>query len=106
MALLTPLVNFISSVVVAGSNVDMFAATNNIKLGVLLGLLMLEMFWSVLWMLIIKRGVTVGMSMWFIGTFVLVVVGCGYVLSCVLYTRSLASGVPFWLWGYLSGISG
>jgi hypothetical protein len=100
MDIFSTFINIVSSFVNFFSNVDMFAATHNIKLGVIVALFLVEFIMTIVFMLAIKRGFLVGHSLWFIFTFILVVITCIYVVACVLYTASPAN-----IWGYLSGIN-
>jgi hypothetical protein len=104
MDILSSIVNLIAYIVQTAGSADMFAATHNIKLGVIVILLVLELVGSIVFMFLIRKGILMGMGLWFIGTFIIIALACAYIVACILYTGSMASGPPFWLWAKIAGL--
>lgn len=96
----------LSGIISFGDGLDVFAHDNNIKLSLIIFLLIIELLWSIFWMMIVRRGVTMGLGIWFMGTFILVFIICAYAIGSVMYTKAAATGSSVWLFDKISGVTG
>jgi hypothetical protein len=78
-----------------GDGLDNFAHANNIKLSLIVILLLVEMLQSLVWMMAIKRGFSMGLNLWFVCTFILVLIICVYAVLSVTATSAASSGIWF-----------